>query len=211
MSERRERPRVSGTARMETFSDGVMAIVVTLLVFDLSVPELHDPSSRQLWRELGDLTPKFVSFAISFFTVAIFWVNHHHFMHRVTHTDWKLLWLNNLLLFWLTTVPFTTGFLGDYPRESVAVGVYAFSLGMAALSFTLMGRYVFFGAELVEPSVPVAARRRERRRSWIGTGMYLAAAGLAFVWVYAALAIIVVIPFAYVVPNLLRSDADEGA
>lgn len=194
---------------METFSDGVMAIIVTLLVFELAVPELRDPSSRDLWRELRELTPKFLSFAISFFTVAIFWVNHHHFMHRITHTDWKLLWLNNLLLFWLTTVPFTTGFLGDYPREPVAVGVYAFSLGMAALAFTLMVRYVFFGAELIESSVPVEERRREQRRSWVGTGMYLAAAGLAFVCVYAALAIIMVIPFAYVIPNLLRSDADE--
>jgi uncharacterized membrane protein len=68
---------------METFSDGVMAIIVTLLVFELAVPELRDPSSRDLWRELRELTPKFLSFAISFFTVAIFWVNHHHFMHRI--------------------------------------------------------------------------------------------------------------------------------
>jgi len=194
---------------MEAFSDGVMAIVVTLLVFHLAVPKLHDPTSSELWHELGVLTPKFISFAVSFFTVAIFWVNHHHFMHRVTHTDWKLLWLNNLLLFWLTTVPFTTAFIGDYPREPVAVGVYAFSLGMAGLSFTLMGRYVFFGGLLADPSVAVEERLRERRRSWIGTGLYLAAAGLAFLWVYAALAIIIVIPFAYVIPNLLGSDGDE--
>src|SRR6185436_4774383 len=110
MQERNQRPRVSGTSRMEAFSDGVTAIVVTLLVFHLAVPKLHDPTSSELWHELGVLTPKFISFAVSFFTVAIFWVNHHHFMHRVTHTDWKLLWLNNLLLFWLTTVPFTTAF-----------------------------------------------------------------------------------------------------
>lgn len=203
MKRRRQRPRVSGTTRIEAFSDSVMAIIVTVLVFELEVRRIPGPTSTQLWDELWALAPKLASFAISFFTVAIFWVNHHHFMHQIDETDWPLLWLNNLLLFWLATVPFTTGFLGDYPRESVAVGVYAFSLGMAALAFTMMGGYALLKAELVSSSVPIAERRREWRRSVWGTGAYLAAAGLAFVWVYAALAIIVVIPFAYVVPNLL--------
>jgi TMEM175 potassium channel family protein len=180
-----------------------MAIIVTVLVFELEVRRIPDPTSGQLWNELWAIAPKLVSFAISFFTVAIFWVNHHHFMHRIEETDWPLLWLNNLLLFWLATVPFTTGFLGDYPREPVAVGVYAFSLGLAALAFTVMGGYALLKAELVDSSVPIDERRREWRRSMWGTAAYLAAAGLAFLWVYAALAIIVIIPFAYVVPNLL--------
>lgn len=203
MKGRRPRSRVSGTTRIEAFSDGVMAIIVTVLVFELEVRRIPDPTSGQLWEELWALGPKLVSFAVSFFTVAIFWVNHHHFMHRIDETDWPLLWLNNLLLFWLATVPFTTGFLGDYPREPVAVGVYAFSLGMAALASTMMGGYAFLKAELVNSSVPIDERRREWRRSVWGTCAYLAAVALAFLWVYAALAIIVIIPFAYVVPNLL--------
>lgn len=199
----RKRPRTSGTSRVETFSDSVMAIIVTVLVFELEVRRIPDPTSGQLWHELWALAPKLVSFGVSFFTVAIFWVNHHHFMHRIDETDWPLLWLNNLLLFWLATVPFTTAFLGDYPREPVAVGVYAFSLGMAALAFTMMGGYALLKAELVNPSVPIDERRREWRRSVWGTGAYLTAAGLAFLWVYAALALIVIVPFASIVPNLL--------
>lgn len=123
----------------------------------LTAPSQVQPAFSQkrradaFWNELWALSPKLVSFAISF-TVAIFWVNHHHFMHRVDETDWPLLWLNNLLLFWLGTVPFTTGFLGDYPREPVpvAVGVYAFSLGMAALAIIVI--------------IPFALRRAEPAR-----------------------------------------------
>lgn len=89
------------------------------------------------------------------------------------------------------------------------MGVYAFSLGMAALAFTMMGGYALLKAELVNASVPVDERRREWRRSVWGTGGYLAAAGVAFLWVYAALALIVIIPFAYVVPNLLGRGGES--
>lgn len=199
----RSRPRLAGTGRIETFSDGVVAIIVTLLIFEVAVPVVDRPTNQKLLEALGEEVPKFLSFAVSFFTVAIFWVNHHHFFHRITHSDWKLMWLNNLLLFWLTVVPFSTAFIGDYPREPVAVAVYAFTLCMAALAFTLMGHYVFFGGRLVEDSVSEAERRKEWHRSWWGTGAYAAAVALAFVWVYAALAIIAVLPFVYVVPALL--------
>ena len=89
--------RIEGTVRVEAFSDGVMAIVITLLIFEVHVPALTDFSQRAVLKALLSIAPKAISFAISFFTVAIFWVNHHHIFSMVTHTNWKLLWYNNML------------------------------------------------------------------------------------------------------------------
>ncbi|MGH2523158.1 MAG: TMEM175 family protein [Anaerolineales bacterium] len=146
---------------------------------------------------LWGIAPKFISFAISFFTVAIFWVNHHHFFHRITDCDWKLLWFNNFLLFWLSVVPFTTAFIGDYPTQPLVVSLYAFTLAMAGLSFTLMGYYVFFIGKLVADSVSLNERRREWYRSWVGTGLYGLASAVALLYVYAALVIVAIIPFTH--------------
>lgn len=197
--------RVEGTGRVEAFSDGVMAIIVTLLIFEVRLPEVTDGSNDAMLAALTAVAPKFVSFTVSFFTIAIYWVNHHHFFSRISHTDWKLLWANNLLLFFLTIVPFTTAILGDHPASPVAAFLYGLDLGLAAAAFTLMGYYVFFVGNLVPASIPRADRRREWRRSWIGTLSYVAAAALAFVWVPISLAVFVVIPIVFVVPNLLRN------
>ena len=204
MTQRTTPQRVEGTSRIEAFSDGVIAIIVTLLIFEIRVPALTDLSNPGVFTALLGLAPKFISFAVSFFTVAIFWVNHHHFFSRVTHSNWKLLWYNNLLLFWLAVVPFTTAFIGDHPTQPVVVSIYALTLCLAGLGFTLMGSYVFFKSNLMLESVPMSERQREWRRSWLGVGLYGLASLLAFVWVYAALIIVAVIPFLYVVPNLMR-------
>ena len=111
---------------------------------------------------LGEIAPKLISFTVSFATVAIYWVNHHHFFSRVTHTDWKLLWANNLLLFWLTVVPFTTAVVGDHPTEPVAVFIYGMNLALAAASFALMGWYVFSRA--------TSSRRRSPRPNVAASG-----------------------------------------
>jgi uncharacterized membrane protein len=199
-------PRVEGTGRLEAFSDGVIAIIVTLLIFEVRLPDVGSGTDAEIWAALGTIAPKFISFTVSFFTVAIFWVNHHHFFSRVTHSDWKLLWANNLLLFFLAIVPFTTAVLGDHSASSVAAAMYALNLGLAAAAFTLMGSYVFFLGDLVPASVSRAERRREWKRSWLGTAGYLSAVVLAFVAVPIALAIFAIIPIAFVIPNLLRGD-----
>lgn len=196
--------RIDGTGRVEAFSDGVLAIIVTLLIFEVRVPALPEPTTAGVLAALPALAPKFVSFAVSFFTVAIFWVNHHHFFSRLSHTNWKLLWLNNLLLFWLTVVPFTTAFVGDHPTQPLVVALYGLTLCFAGLSFSLMGWYVFFHSDLLPAGVPAAERRREWQRSWVGTGLYALAAALAFVDVPVALGLLAVIPLGYVVPTLLR-------
>jgi uncharacterized membrane protein len=198
--------KVEGTTRLEAFSDGVMAIIVTLLIFELHVPQLPDLSSQSVLNALWVLSPKLISFGVSFFTVAIYWVNHHHFFTRITHTDWKLLWANNLLLFWLTIVPFTTAFIGDYPTQPLVVALYALVLGLAGMAFALMGYYAFFVGQLIAPTVSLPERRREYARAWIGTGLYLASALIAFIYVYAALFILAVIPLSFVVPTLMQAE-----
>lgn len=183
-----------------------MAIIVTLLIFELRVPILNDLANQTVLAALWTLAPKIISFAVSFFTIAIYWVNHHHFFSRITHTDWKLLWANNLLLFWLTVVPFTTAFIGDYPTQPVVVSAYAFVLGMGALSFSLMGYYAFFIGNLLPDSIPLSERRMEWKRTWWGIVFYFTAAIVAFGSVYVALIIVAVLPFLYVVPNLMRRE-----
>jgi len=166
VSEHANSQKVPSTARLEAFSDGVIAIIVTPnLIFEVYVPELGDLSMQSVLTGLIGIAPKFISFAVSFFTVAIFWVNHHHFFQRITHTDWKLLWHNNALLFWLAVVPFTTAFIGEYPTQPLVVALYSLTLCLAGLSFSLMGKYVFFKSNLMPESVPMADRRREWRRS----------------------------------------------
>jgi uncharacterized membrane protein len=202
------RPRIEGTSRIEAFSDGVIAIIVTLLIFEVRLPEVPPhASSAEFWAALVSIAPKFGSFALSFAAVAIYWVNHHHFFSGITHTDWKLLWLNNLLLFFLSIVPFTTAVLGDHLDQPIAIALYALDLGLAAAAFTLMGRYVLFVGRLVDDSIPDDARRTEFRRSLIGTGFYLGCVPIAFVAPVVALVLFVAIPITYVVPSLVSRDA----
>jgi uncharacterized membrane protein len=203
-SARKHPERAEGTARLEAFTDGVIAIVVTLLVLELHVPEVRPGES--LLDALLHLTPQFASFTVSFVTVAIYWVNHHHFYTRVFYTDWRLLWLNNLFLFWLALVPFSTALVGDYTFEPIAVAVYDANLLLAALGFTLMGQYALFWGELADPTIPMAKRKGERQRAYFGIGLYLVAGALAFVWVPAALAIIAGIPVTYFVPSLVSGN-----
>jgi uncharacterized membrane protein len=201
-------PRVAGTARVEAFSDGVIAIIVTLLIFEVRLPEAGG-SNAEMWDAVAAVAPKFLGFMVSFVTVAIFWVNHHHFFSLITHTDWKLLWANNLLLFFLAIVPFTTAVLGDHVDSPVAAFLYALNLALAAASFNLMGYHVFFAGETSLPAISQAERRREWRRSWFGTLGYLAAAAVAFVWQPIALVVFAIIPLIFVVPSLLRDDEAE--
>src|SRR5215468_3522695 len=106
---------VLGKTRLEAFSDGVVAIIITIMVLELKAP--HEASMEALLK----LTPVFLSYALSFLVVAILWVNHHHLLHTATRVNGRMLWLNNHLLFWLSLVPFTTAFLGENHLAPVPV------------------------------------------------------------------------------------------
>ncbi len=199
---------VEDTVRVETFSDGIYAIVATLLILGLRVPVLETATTANFLAAIKDLLPELTAFIFSFFVVAIFWVNHHHFFHNVQKTDWRLLWYNNFHLFWIATIPFTTALIGRYHTSSVPVAIYAIDMAMAALSIMLMIRYVFFKSNLMYPGFSELRKGSEFKRGMMGVYLYLAATVAAFIHVYIALAIFIITPFLFVVPRLLSNEEE---
>jgi uncharacterized membrane protein len=123
-----------GKNRLEAFSDGVIAIIITVMVLELKVP--HDTSLTAL----AALWPVFLSYVLSFVYVGIYWNNHHHFYHVVRQVDGRVLWANLHLLFWLSLLPFVTGWMGENHMAALPVALYGVVLLMAALAWYLMQR-----------------------------------------------------------------------
>jgi uncharacterized membrane protein len=119
-------------ARLEAFSDGVLAIIITIMVLELKVPHGHD------WNDLGPLLPIFLSYILSFIYVGIYWNNHHHMFHTVKQVDGGILWANLHLLFWLSLTPFVTGWMGENHFEPLPVALYGFDLLMAAVAYFIL-------------------------------------------------------------------------
>ena len=118
-----------GKARLEAFSDGVIAIIITIMVLELRVPHGADLEA------LRPLLPVFLSYVLSFVYVGIYWANHHHFMHASQHVNGRVLWANLHLLFWLSLFPFATGWMGENHFAPVPVAAYGAVLLMAALAW----------------------------------------------------------------------------
>lgn len=181
------------TGRVEAFSDGVIAIIVTIMVLELKVPD--DPTTGSLAKVL----PLFLVYALSFLTVAIMWVNHHHFLKTARRAEPGLLWSNNNLLFWMSLIPFATRYLGQNPRSPLPVAVYASLLGVTSASFYWLIRVL---ARQNAQNPPIAAEFDRQRAKSLGTlAVYVVCAGLASALPRVALAIIVVLPAIYFLPE----------
>ena len=126
-----------GRGRLEAFSDGVIAIIITIMVLELKAP--HQATVPALAAQ----APMFVSYALSFLVVAIMWVNHHHLMHAVPTVDAPFLWWNNALLFAMSLIPFSTALLGENPRSPLAVSVYGGNLARRdSASFSCVAQWL---------------------------------------------------------------------
>jgi uncharacterized membrane protein len=125
-----------GKNRLEAFSDGVLAIIITIMVLELQVP--HDPSAQALLA----LWPKFVSYVLSFVYVGIYWNNHHHLLHATGHVSGAILWANMHLLFWLSLTPFVTGWMGENHFAELPSALYGVVLLMAAIAYWILQRTI---------------------------------------------------------------------
>jgi uncharacterized membrane protein len=118
--------------RIEAFSDGVMAIIITIMILEIKAPERSDFAS------LLPLIPVFLSYVLSFIYVGIYWNNHHHMFQVVKKIDGSVLWLNTALLFWLSLIPFATSWIGGQSFSTVPIAIYGFILLMCAISYSLL-------------------------------------------------------------------------
>ena len=169
------------TGRLEAFSDGVFAIAITLLVLELKVPE----GDGSLWHKLVHEWPQFAAYLSSFAVIGVMWVNHHSMFRAIVRTDRPLLFLNLLLLLWTSLLPFPTSLVSRYLGgggwdASVAEAVYSANLTLAAIAFSLVWMRAVRGGRLIAAPLGAAAERRSLWRFSVGTFIYAATIGLAF-------------------------------
>jgi uncharacterized membrane protein len=178
--------------RMAAFSDGVIAIIITVMVLELKVPQGTD------WRALAGLWPVFVSYVLSFFYVAIYWNNHHHLLQPTRRVNGKILWANTHLLFWLSLVPFTTAWSGENHFAALPTALYGFDLAMSALAYYLLERAIL-REEGGESTLARALGRDFKGKA--SPLLYTAAIGLAFVRPWMADLIYILVALMWVIPD----------
>ena len=188
------------TSRLEAFSDGVIAIIVTIMVLQLTSP------GQPTWAALRKQAPIFLSYGLSFLLVAIMWVNHHHLIHAVRQVNARLLWSNLNLLFWMSLIPFVTDFLGRNPRAPMPVSLYGLVLALCGAAFSIL-RVELARQQAHDPEMR-EYHSRVQRKNLFSTLLYLAAAGLAHESIYISYFIFVLIPAMYFLPE--RRLAEES-
>ena len=179
--------------RLEAFTDGVVAILITVMVLELAVP--HGPN-------LDDVTalwPVLLSYVLSFTNLAIWWNNHHHLFQAVHHVSGRVLWANVHLLFWLSLLPWTTAWMGENGFAPLPVAAYGAVLVMAALAYAILVRSLIAH----EGRGSLLAEAVGRDRKGLGSlGLYLAAMAIAFVAPWVSIAIYVLVAAIWFVPDL---------
>ena len=180
-----------GTGRMEAFSDGVIAIIITIMVLELKVPQGADLAS------LRELVPVLASYVLSFIYVAIYWNNHHHLLHACERINGAIMWANMHLLFWLSLVPFVTAWAGNHRDAPVPAALYGVVLLMAGVAYFIMEQQMVRENGPQSMLAEAVGRDRKAMLSMVG---YVAAIVLAFVsarlaeLVYALIAVMWIVP-----------------
>ena len=181
-----------GTNRLEAFSDGVIAIIITIMVLELTPPHGGGLDA------LAPLVPVLLSYVLSFVNLGIYWNNHHHMLHVTRRVDGAILWANLHLLFWLSLVPFTTAWMGENHFAATPTAVYGMTLLMAAIAYSILARAI------IHRDGPDSVLARAFGRDWKGKAsliLYMIANFMAFVHEGIAQAIYVLVAIIWLVPD----------
>ncbi len=192
-----------GTTRIEAFSDGVIAIIITIMVLDLRLPE--GAVSNGFSGLIGPLLPKLIIYLLSFAVIAIIWVRHHSLLHVARHATRPLLWSNIHLLLWMSIIPVTTALLGQHLFSPLAVAIYGFVLAANAAAFMLL-RYSIYrdtrdDVDLSEYHVTMM------RNNLFAIILYALSVPFAFLSVYVSFAIFVLMPGLFFMPEMVEHRA----
>ena len=181
--------------RLESFSDGVFAIAITLLALELKVPHIVNTNLQLSLKELLPLIPNIATFVLSFIAIAIFWVNHHQLTRSVDNVSRRIIWSNILFLMFLTLIPFATSVVAENPGNTLSILTYSFILLGNSLSFT--GLHYFIHKH-------DGKKIHSFKRSAVGPIIYMCAVISAFISVKAAYAFLIIPPLFYFLPRSER-------
>ena len=195
-----------GKGRIESFSDGVIAIIITLMILNAKVPDITgDMTSERVWKEIVFAFPQLMAYVLSFILLGVYWVNHHHFFHALKTSDRKILWLNLNLLFWLSLIPLPTYFLAQHPFRAEATALYSFHVFAASLSFTLMGRYAR-SKKLMHHNISKRRGNKLSKMNWLGIALYFASIFAGYISVYISYIIFIIVPAMYFLPQKIELE-----
>jgi uncharacterized membrane protein len=196
-----------GKGRLEAFSDGVLAVIITIMVLEIKAPHGADVGA------LSPLGPTLLSYAMSFVYVGIYWNNHHHMLHAAKRVSGPVMWANLHLLFWLSLVPVVTNWVGEHADDPLPTAVYGGLLFVAGVAYLVLARAL---TRLHGEDSPLARAVGRDVKGQISAALYASAIGLAFVNVRIAQAIYVLVALMWLVPDrriereLLRSGPPEA-
>jgi uncharacterized membrane protein len=181
-----------GKTRLEAFSDGVIAIIITIMVLELKVPHGNDLAT------LIPLIPVLLSYVLSFIYIGIYWNNHHHMLHAAHQVNGRVLWANLHLLFWLSLVPFVTGWMGENHFSQLPVALYGVVLFMASCAYFILARSLI--AHHGKDSALATALGRDYK-GIASVVLYVIAIALSYVATWAAMAIYVLVAAIWFIPD----------
>ncbi len=178
--------------RLEAFSDGVLAIIITIMVLEIKVP--HGAQ----WADLQELLPVLISYVLSFIYIGIYWNNHHHMMHTVANVSGDVLWANLHLLFWLSLVPFATGWIGENHFAATPMALYGIILLMAAIAYYMLQLRIIKnqGANSV-----LAKAIGNDIKGKLSPFIYLTAIGMCWVHPLIAGSLYILVAFIWLIPD----------
>lgn len=196
----RHNTQTTPTARLEAFSDGVIAVIITIMVLELKVPSQNGPAG------LGSILPMLIIYLLSFTFTGIYWINHHHLVHRIHEADQRILYANLGFLFCLSLLPFFTSYLLEKEIDSFSVALYVVSMIATGASFLILrmaiGRRLRLAGSLEEEDIST------QRKHWLSLGLYIVAVPLSFYHPYFSLAIIALVMVIWIIPTV-RVDPCE--
>ena len=190
--------------RLEAFSEGVIALIITIMVLELRPPHAYDLAG------LVELRSEFLAYVLSFVILGIYWNNHHHLLHASTHITGGVLWANLHLLFWLSMVPFVTAWMGEKAYEPVPIAAYGMVLLMDAIAYTILqNRLIATHGHNSKLARAVGRGVKE----WLSLTAYIVAIPLAFIWPVASYSIYVAVAMTWLVPDkrIERQMAGDAA
>ncbi|MBW4593375.1 MAG: DUF1211 domain-containing protein [Brasilonema angustatum HA4187-MV1] len=181
-----------GKGRLEAFSDGVIAILITIMVLEMKVPHGYD------LKALRPLIPVFLSYVLSFIYLGIYWNNHHHLLQAVRHVNGSILWANLHLLFWLSLIPFVTGWMGENHFAAIPVALYGTVLLFAALAYIILTR-TLIGHHGRDSTLAIALGRDLKGK--VSLVFYALAIPLAFVNSWFACLLYILVAVMWLIPD----------